>query len=135
MGIDGNEVADELPRPGCSHPLIGSEPVLGTSAKVTRGVITEWRSRKHEEHWQSIRGQRQAKGFIKTLCKKSWGIVQPDQKPVKKIDRTVTGQCHLKGQLLKLGLINSPKCKRCKKPYKMASHVLCECVVFITLTL
>jgi hypothetical protein len=25
--------------------------------------------------------------FLKTLCKKSWGIAQSEQKPAKKIDR------------------------------------------------
>jgi hypothetical protein len=60
--IDANEVADELARQGSSHPLIG--PALGISAKVARGVIREWTSRKHEEQWQSIHGQRQAKGFL-----------------------------------------------------------------------
>jgi hypothetical protein len=39
--------------------------VLVTSAKVARGVIKDWTSRKHEEHWQSIHGQRQAKGFLR----------------------------------------------------------------------
>jgi len=91
MGIEGNEEADELPRPGCSHPLMGSEPVVGTSAKVTRGVIRDWTSRKHEGHWQSIHGQRQDKEFIKTICKKSWGIVQPELKPAKQIERTLIG--------------------------------------------
>jgi hypothetical protein len=66
MGIDGNEVADQLARQGSSHPLIGPEPALGISAKVARGVIRDWTSRKHKEHWQSIRGQKQAKDFLKT---------------------------------------------------------------------
>jgi hypothetical protein len=65
MGIDGNEIADQLARQGSSHPLIGPEPALGVSAKVVRVVIRDWTSRKHEEHWQSIRGQRHAKGFLK----------------------------------------------------------------------
>jgi hypothetical protein len=64
MGIDGNEIADQLARQGSSQPLIGPEPALGISAKVARGVIRDWTSRKHEEHWQSICGQRQAKGFL-----------------------------------------------------------------------
>jgi hypothetical protein len=73
MGIDGNEVADQLARQGSSHPFIGPEPALDISAKVARGVIRDWTSRKHEEHWQSICGQKQAKGFLKKpLCKKSW---------------------------------------------------------------
>jgi ribonuclease HI len=58
MGIDGNEIADQLARQGSSHPLTGPEPALGISAKVARGVIRDWTSRKHEEHWQSIHGQR-----------------------------------------------------------------------------
>jgi hypothetical protein len=53
--------------------LTGPEPVLTISAKVAKGVIRDWMSRKHEDHWQSICGQRQAKGFLKkNLCKKSW---------------------------------------------------------------
>jgi len=31
----------------------------------------DWRSRKHEEHWQSIHGQRQAKGFVKNSLKQN----------------------------------------------------------------
>jgi hypothetical protein len=69
MGIDGNEIADQLARQGPSHPLIGPQPALGVSPKFARGMI--WTSRKNEEHWQSKRGQRQAKGFLKKpLCKK-----------------------------------------------------------------
>jgi len=117
-GIDGNEEADELPRPGCSHPLLESGPVVGTSAKVTRGVIRDWTSRKHEKHWQSICGQRHAKGFIKTVCKKSWEIVQPEQKPAKKIDWTVTGQCYLKDNYLKWGSQTVPSVRDARSHWK-----------------
>jgi hypothetical protein len=63
--IDGNETADQLTRQGSSHPPIGPQPALGISAEVARGVIRDWTRRKHEEQWQSTRGQRQAKGFLK----------------------------------------------------------------------
>jgi hypothetical protein len=66
MGIEGNKMADQLARQGSSHPLIGPELALVISAKVARGVVRDWTSGKHEEHWQSICGQRQAKGFLKT---------------------------------------------------------------------
>jgi hypothetical protein len=56
VGIDGNEIADQLARQGSSHPFIGPEPAFSISAKVARAVIRDWMSRKHEEHWQSIRG-------------------------------------------------------------------------------
>jgi ribonuclease HI len=56
MRIDRNEIADQLARQGSSHPLTGPEPALGISAKVAKGVIRDWMSRKHEEYWQCICG-------------------------------------------------------------------------------
>ena len=50
--------------------LIGPEPALGIPTKVAREVIRDWTSRKHEEHWQSMHGQRQAKGSLKKEKKK-----------------------------------------------------------------
>jgi len=54
MGSDGNEIADQLARQGSSHPLIGPKLALGISAKVARGVMSNWTNKKHEEHWQSV---------------------------------------------------------------------------------
>jgi hypothetical protein len=65
--FDGNEMAHQLARQGSSHPFIGPEPVLRISAKVAREVIRGWTSRKPEECWQSVHGQRQAKGFLNLL--------------------------------------------------------------------
>ena len=77
MGIDGNEITDKLARQGSSHPLIGPKPVLCISAEDTGGVIGDWMSRIHEEHWQCVHGQRQTKGFLKRpSAKKCWGITQ-----------------------------------------------------------
>jgi hypothetical protein len=70
MGIHGNEIANQLARQGSSHSLRGPEHALGISAKVARGVIKGWTSRKHEEYWQSIHGQRQAKCFFERLSAK-----------------------------------------------------------------
>jgi len=70
MGTDINEIADESASQSSSHPLIGPEPALCISAKVARRVIRVSISRKHEEHWQSICGQRQARDFLyKTSAK------------------------------------------------------------------
>jgi hypothetical protein len=56
-----------------SCPFIGPEPALGISAKVSSAVIRWWTNRKHVEYWWSIRGQRQAKGFLKRLSAKRAG--------------------------------------------------------------
>jgi len=110
MGIDGNEIADGSAKQGSSHSLIGPEPALGIPAKVARGVIRDWTSRKHEAHWQTIHGQRQSKGFLKKKepqCKEGWGVAHLEQKPAKNIDRVATGYRHLKGHLSLLGLVRS----------------------------
>jgi hypothetical protein len=65
MRIDGNEIADYLARESSSYPLRGPEHALGISVKVARGAIGDWTNRNHEELLQSIREQRQAKGFLK----------------------------------------------------------------------
>jgi len=65
MRIDGNEIADYLARESSSHPLREAEHALGISAKVARGVNGEWTNRKPEEHLQSVREQKQVKGFLK----------------------------------------------------------------------
>jgi hypothetical protein len=38
-----------------------------------------------------------------------------------------TGHCHLKGHLLKLGLIDYPTCVRCLQKDEPATHILCDC--------
>jgi hypothetical protein len=66
MGINGNEIADELARQGSSYPLIGPDCARGLLTKVARGMIRDWTSRKHKGHWQSTCGQRQTvEGFLK----------------------------------------------------------------------
>jgi len=73
-------MAFESVRQGSSQPLIGTEPTLGISENVAGRVIRDLTSGKHEEPWQSICGQRQAKGFLKNpSAKKSSETAQPEQ--------------------------------------------------------
>jgi len=62
-----------MTRQGSLRPLIGPKPVLGISAKVARGVIKDWTSRKREEHWQSIRGQGKIRVPLKNPLQKELG--------------------------------------------------------------
>jgi hypothetical protein len=39
----------------------------------------------------------------------------------------LTGHCHLRGHLFKMGLSDSPTCGRCREEDETATHVLCEC--------
>jgi hypothetical protein len=48
MGIDENEMADQLARQGYSCPHREPEPTLDISAKFAREVIRSWTNRKPE---------------------------------------------------------------------------------------
>jgi hypothetical protein len=79
-------------------------------------VIRDWASRKHEEHWQSTCGQKQAKGFLKkNPLQKAGELLNLSRNQLRVMTGLLTGHCHLKGHLFKLGLINSPECNRCKQ--------------------
>ena len=98
MGIDGNETADELAKQGSSHPLIRPKSELGISAKVAKGVIRDWTSRKHGSIGRPYMGKRKLRAFLKkNLCKKSWSIVQHEQKPATDIDRYANRTLSFKG--------------------------------------
>jgi len=56
-GFDGNETVDQFAKHS-SHPLTGPEPATGISTQAARGVMRDWMSKKHEDYWQSIHGQR-----------------------------------------------------------------------------
>jgi hypothetical protein len=42
----------------------------------------------------------------------------------------LTGRCHLKGHLFKLGLGDSPTCEKCQEEDEAATHGLCGCKAF-----
>jgi len=45
----------------------------------------------------------------------------------------LTGHCHLKGHMFKLGLVNSPEHESCKQAPETASDFLYDCVALATL--
>ena len=47
----------------------------------------------------------------------------------------LTGHYHFKGHPIKLRLVNSPQCDRCKQPPETASRVVCDCGALVTLRL
>jgi len=49
--------------------------------KDARGLIRGWKSRKHEEYWQSVGGQRQGKGCLKKpSAKGAWELLNLSRK-------------------------------------------------------
>jgi hypothetical protein len=97
MGIDENERADQLARLWACH---------GISAKDAWGVI---RGRTHEKYWQPFCGQRQDRGFLKiSSATRAGELLNMSRNQLSIIMGLLTGHCHLKGHLFKVGLVDSP---------------------------
>jgi hypothetical protein len=120
MGIDGNKTADQLSGKGSSHPLTVPNSALGISGKVARGVVRDQKKRTGSLYTNKGR----LRALLKTLCKKKWATAQSEQKQLKIMTRLPIGHCHLKRYLLKLGLVNSSECNRCKQASKTHAHSL-----------
>jgi hypothetical protein len=65
--------------------------------------------------------------YITALCQKSRESVEIKQRPIKMDSRTITGHCHLKGRLFKLGLTVDPTCEGFLEEDESATHILCDC--------
>jgi hypothetical protein len=120
-------VADQLGRQSSLHPPTGHEPAFGLSSRVAGGVIRDGTSRKHEEHWQSTCGQRQAKGFPGRFLLKElenywmWAETGWD------IDRAADRALMFKWtSVFRLGPVDGPVCGSCRQAFQMALHVLCD---------
>jgi hypothetical protein len=97
-------------------------------------VIRGWTNRKQEENWQSIHGQGKGKEFLKRpSAMRAKELVNLSQNPLRIMMGLLTGHCRLNWYLLKLWLVDNPRCGRCKQAIKMDSHVLCNYVVLATL--
>jgi hypothetical protein len=68
MGIEGNEVPEQLAKQGSLLPLTRPGLALGIPTKVAWEVLKGWTSRKRDGYWLLLRGQRQAKGFLTRHC-------------------------------------------------------------------
>jgi hypothetical protein len=97
-GINRSEIGDQFARLCSSHPLLEPDPGLGTSVKVSTEVFTNWKSRKHEGHCQSIHGYRQV--FNKLSAKKARQLQYLNTYQLRIVTELQTGHCHLTFKIL-----------------------------------
>jgi hypothetical protein len=117
-----------------SYLLLCLETACGISTKVATRMIRNWKIQKLQEYRQSIHGQRQAKDFLKRPSVKRAGeLLNFSRNQLRIMSALLTGHCHLKGHLLKLGMVDSPRCDRCHQALETASHILCDCEALVVL--
>jgi hypothetical protein len=113
-GIEGNEIADQLARRGSLNLLTGPEPACSISERVAWRAIRDWVYREHHKYWKSIFGQKHAKCFLDgPSTKRTIEYLKLSRFQARQVTGLLTGHCHLKGHLFKLGKADNPICSRC----------------------
>jgi hypothetical protein len=70
---------------------------------------------------------------LRQAAKKSGELLNLRRNQLRIMTGLRTGYSHLKGHVFKKGLVNSPKCHRCKQASETASRVLGDCEALATL--
>jgi ribonuclease HI len=112
-GIVGNETADQRTSTGSENLLTGPEPACSISIGVAKKAVKDWANRNHKKCWESTTGLKQAKGPIpRTSARRTKDLLKLNRDKLKWMVGLITGHCHLKGHLFKLGLTDDPNCER-----------------------
>jgi hypothetical protein len=120
-GIVGNEMADQL-------VSTGPETACGISVAVAKKVVRDWMKRNHKKHWEFTTGLKQAKGLTPGLsARRTKDLLKLNRDQLRWVVGLFTGQCHLKGHLLKLGFTDDPSCERCLEEDESPTHIICDC--------
>jgi hypothetical protein len=71
---------------------------------------------------------KQAKGFISgPSARRTKDLLKLNTDQLRWVVGLLTGHCHLKGHLFKLGLTDDPTYERCLQEDESATHILCDC--------
>jgi hypothetical protein len=73
-------------------------------------------------------GLKHTKGFISgPSARRTKDLLKLNRDQLRRVVGLLTGHCHLKGHLFKLGLTVDPTCERCLQEDESATHILCDC--------
>jgi hypothetical protein len=73
-------------------------------------------------------GFKQAKGFTSgPSARRTKDLLELNRDQLRWVVGLLTGHCHLKGHLFKLGLTDDPTCERCLQEDESVTHILCDC--------
>jgi hypothetical protein len=82
----------------------------------------------HSKNYEVKLTSKQAKGFISgPSARRTKDLLRLNSDQLRWVVGLLTGHCHLKGHLFKLGLTDDPTCERCLQEDESATHILCDC--------
>jgi hypothetical protein len=126
--VEGSEKADQLAKLGADEPLLGPEPFCGITRKTARRAIDLWAQSKARMAWKHTPGQRHAKKMInKSLNKLTSGLHILSGNQMRLVVGLLTGHCHLRKHLHRLGICKEEPVCRKYMGEETAHHIVFEC--------
>jgi hypothetical protein len=108
--------------------FIGPEPACGVSVGIAKKAVRDWTNGDNKKYWESLTGLKEAKGFLQgPSVRRTTKQLKFNRNQSRWVTVLLTGHCHLKGHLFKMGLTESPTCERCLEKDESATHILCDC--------
>ena len=135
LGLQGNEIADELARCGSGLGFLGPEPALGVSRRDIQNKLHRWSANQHWARWRSLGNtQRQARELISgpSLGAKT-KVMSFNSTQSRAVIGLLTSHNTLRRHLYLPGLLGSPLCRRCGKMEETSAYILCECEALASL--
>jgi hypothetical protein len=121
-------LSDQLAKLGSECQFTGPEPACGISARIAKKTVWDWTNRGHQIYWESLTGLKQAKGFLQGPSgRRTKEVLKLNRNQLRWVTGLLTGHCHLKGRLFKMGLTNSPICERFLEKDESATHIQWDC--------
>jgi hypothetical protein len=106
------------------RPVSLSSFLLKTMEKLVDRHVRDWTNIYHIKQWESTIGLKQAKGLISwPSARRMTDLLKLNRVQLRWMVGLLTGHCHLKGQLSKLGLTDNPTCDRYLED-ESATHIL-----------
>jgi hypothetical protein len=134
-GVRDNEIADELARGDSGRRFLGPEPALGVSRQDIQRRLGRWLVNQQWARWQGFDDiQRQARELISgsSLCAKA-KFLSFNRTQSRAVTGLLTGHNTLRRHLHRLGLVDSPLCRKCGVKEETSAHILCECEALASL--
>jgi hypothetical protein len=128
-GVQGNEIADGLPRNGSASGFVGPEPALGIPQQDLRSRINRWLGNQHQRRWWNLGdSQRQAWELISGPSRGTRiRLLSLTRAQSRVVTRLLTGHNTLRRHLHLMGLTDSPLSRRCGAEDETSAHILCQC--------
>lgn len=133
-GIRGNEIADQLAKAASATELVGPGPAIGLPCSLGRGAIGGWLRHQHLEYWKDETNAkcRQARALMgeTPLEGLASGIRALSRRKARLAVQLLTGHGVLNYHMYKLGLSDTPDCRKCEEEEETSLHILCQCPAY-----